>query len=223
MAKVVLITGGSSGIGKALVSELRSRGCKVASAARSHKDKVEESLLTIKADITRAEGIEKLVDKTLDAFGRIDVLINNSGIILEGPFEKHTDEEIEEIFNINVLAHLKLTSRVYPLMLKQKGGHIINIVSTNALMGRKNFTLYGASKFAMRGFSEALNAEARGKGIKVTAVYPGGVQTGLFDKMGKPDEYSVFLRPEDIAKPVADLILSDSKGCPSTLVINKMA
>jgi len=216
MVKRVLITGASSGLGKAIAEQLRDIGEELVLVSR-HIDTVSDEFpngILISADIT------KDFDEIADKAGDIDVLINNAGVLYAGPFESMTDEQINNIFETNIIGHMKLTKRVYEKMKKKRGGHIINVISSLGLSGMEERVLYCATKFAMRGFSEALEREARPYNIVVTAVYPSGIKTNIFKKAGLP-ERDKYMDPKDVAKLIVDLIYAPKGTRPTMLVIRR--
>ena len=170
----------------------------------------------IAGDVTK----EKIMDKLAqEAEKGIDILVNNAGIIYMEEFHEVTDEQIDEIFNIDAISPIKLTRRIYPIMIRQGYGHIVNIVTTAGYEGKKNHVIYGAAKFALSGFSRALTREALEKGIKITAVYPGGMNTNLFDKY-KVDK-SKLMDPAEVARMIVELCKADPDVVPNEFVVRR--
>jgi short-subunit dehydrogenase len=203
--KVVVITGGSRGLGLALAEEFGRHGALLALAARS-KEELEEAkrrildggivatperLLTVDCDLRKAEEAQKLIDATLQHFGRLDVLINNAGVIHVGPIEKQSIEIYREAMNGNFFSMLHTTYAALPHMLKRRNGAIVNIASIGGKVPVPHLAPYSASKFAAAGFSETLGAELKSKGIRVTTVNPGLMRTGSYPNamvVGQRDE-----------------------------------
>jgi short-subunit dehydrogenase len=192
--KVVVITGGSRGLGLALAEEFGRHGASLVLAARS-KGALEEAkrrildsgigmtperLFTVDCDLTKAEEAQKLVDAALQRFGQLDVLINNAGVIHVGPIEKQSIEMYREAMNSNFFSMLHTTYAALPYMLKRRNGAIVNIASIGGKVPVPHLAPYSASKFAAAGFSETLNAELKSKGIRVTTVNPGLMRTGSY-------------------------------------------
>lgn len=181
MKKTVLITGASSGIGKGTAKLFQENGWQVAATMRSPEKETElkqlDNLEVIKMDVTKTDGIEKAVDDTIKAFGSIDVLVNNAGFGAFGPFEPASDELIEKQFQTNVMGVMRVTRAVLPQMRKQKEGTIINITSIGGLVTMPLNSVYHGTKFAVDGFTEALNYELGSLGIRTKIVAPGGVET----------------------------------------------
>jgi NADP-dependent 3-hydroxy acid dehydrogenase YdfG len=187
--QVVVVTGASSGIGEAAALAFGRAGAKVVLAAR-RRDRLEaaakaiEALgggaeaLPVAADLSRLEDIQALIAAAQARFGRVDVLFNNAGFGRLDWLERLDPvEDIEAQLAVNVLGVIQTTRQVLPLMIKQRGGHILNMASVAGLVGTPTYSVYAAGKFAVRGFSEALRREVAPWGIKVSVIYPGGVAT----------------------------------------------
>jgi len=176
--KVVLITGASSGLGKAIANHLHSLGYIVYGTSRK-KMKPEEGWNPLVMDVTIRESVNKAVASVLEAQGHIDVLINNAGFGLTGPAEFFTDEEIYRQLDTNFFGTVRVCQAVLPSMRQQKNGTIINISSIGGIAGLPFQSFYSASKFAVEGFSEALMQEVRPFGIRVVLVEPGDFRTSF--------------------------------------------
>ncbi len=208
---VVLVTGSSRGIGKAIALKFAREGAAVVLTSRHEKDikKVAAEIveeggynpLTIEADLKKDSDIRKLVKEILDQWGRIDVLVNNAGIGYLRPFLDLKVEEFQEMLDLNVRAVFALTQQVIPGMMERKTGTIINIASLAGKNGFKSGTGYGASKWALRGFANSLMLEVREHDIRVVTIFPGSVQT----EFGRGDSASSTasknkMQPGDIAE-----------------------
>jgi short-subunit dehydrogenase len=190
--KVVVVTGGSRGLGLALAEELGRRGARLVLVARDryeldrarrtllNKGVVadEQSVLLISADLRSQKDAEGMVQQATTHFGRIDVLINNVGIITVGPIENLTVEQFRDVMESNFFSALHCTLSVLPQMLERGDGAIANITSIGGKIAVPHLLPYTASKFATVGFSEGLGVELRSKGIRVTTVIPGMMRTG---------------------------------------------
>lgn len=183
MKKVWLITGCSTGFGRALSTYVLSLGEKVAVAARKLSDIEDiisaypETALPVELDVTKPEQIKSAVAQTLAKFERIDVLVNNAGIGYFGAVEESEDAAIRNMFEINFFGLLNMTNTVLPQMRKQKSGHIVNVSSIGGLVAFPGTGLYNATKFAVDGLSESLSKECAPLGIKVTIISPSGFRT----------------------------------------------
>src|SRR5437899_8752786 len=185
--KVVLITGGSRGLGLVLARHLYARGSNVAIIARDPDELMRAKtdlvprggkLLTIECDLLDAGQIESAVQKIIDRFGKIDVLINNAGIIEVGPLEHMTREDFERAMRLHFWAPFELISQIVPEMRIWGGGRIVNISSIGGKVAVPHLAPYSASKFALTGFSDAIRAELARDNIHVTTVAPGMMRTG---------------------------------------------
>lgn len=185
--KTVLITGCSSGIGKAAAKLFAEKNWNVIATTRSPEKETgligRSNLLLAKLDVQDAYSISSAIDCGLARFGRIDALINNAGFSLGGVFESIPREKIQEQFAVNVFGLMDVTRALLPHFRKNKSGLIINISSRAGLVGLPLNTLYCASKFALEGFSEALAYELAAQNIIVKLVEPsGGVSSTDFGK-----------------------------------------
>src|SRR5881296_2875758 len=185
--KVVLITGGSRGLGLVLARHICTRGGNVALIARDPEELARAKadlvprggkVLTIECDLLDAGQIESAVQKIIDRFGKIDVLINNAGIIEVGPLEHMTREDFERAMRLHFWAPFELISQIVPEMRIWGGGRIVNISSIGGKVAVPHMASYSASKFALTGFSDAIRAELARDNIHVTTVAPGLMRTG---------------------------------------------
>lgn len=186
---VVLITGGSRGLGLALANELGSRGARIALCARdenelrSARDRLVQRNIEcaiFPADITRQADIGPTVERVVGHFGRIDMLVNDAGKIAVGPIEAFTHADYDDAMNLMFWAAVNLTFTVLPHMRKQGGGHIVNITSIGGRVSVPHLLPYSCAKFAFVGFSTGLSVELRGDNIDVLTVVPGLMRTGSY-------------------------------------------
>jgi short-subunit dehydrogenase len=190
--KVVVITGASRGLGLALAEEFARRGARLVLAARDpyeldrarrmllgkNRLRDEEDLLVVPADLRNQQEAEGLIERATSRFGRVDVLVNNAGVITVGPIENQTVEQFHDVMESNFFSALHCTLAVLPQMLERRDGAIANITSLGGKIAVPHMLPYTASKFAAVGFSEGLGVELRSKGIRVTTVVPGLMRTG---------------------------------------------
>lgn len=190
--KVVLITGASRGLGLALAEELGRLGARIILTARNpwelerarsllvkrNATKDPADILIVPADLREQEEAEHMVAKATEYFDRIDVLINNAGIITVGPFENQTIQDFHDVMDSNFFSGLHCTLSVLPQMLQRGRGSIVNITSIGGKIAVPHLLAYTASKFAAVGFSEGLHAELRAKGVDVLTVCSGLMRTG---------------------------------------------
>ena len=181
--KVWLITGSSTGLGRALTEELLAQGYKVAATARKPEvlrdlvEKYPDAAFAVKLDVTKPDEVRLAAAKTIEKFGRIDVVVNNAGYGLIGAIEEAGDEQIRQQFETNVFGALDVMRAVLPQMREQKSGHILNLSSVGGFLAFSSTGFYSATKFAVEALSEALSKETESHGIKVTIVEPGAFRT----------------------------------------------
>lgn len=213
--KVAIVTGGNRGIGKAIAITLAKEGCNIFIAARDQKKMKEAekeiknsgvNVLTIKCDVRNSKDVKKVVEETMKKIGRIDILVNNAGVAYYKTLVETTEQEYDEIMDVNVKGIFLFTKNVLPIMIKQHNGVIVNISSGAGKSGFANLAAYCASKFAVNGFTEALAEEVGDYGIRVYAVCPGTVDTDMVRNI-PAFRYIPKLKPEDVAKKVVDLCL----------------
>ena len=188
--KNIVITGASSGIGKAAAIKFAKKGAKIALVARRQKklEQVEDELkslgaatLVCRCDISDKLQVKAMHKAVLERFGPADVLVNNAGFAIYGSVSELTIDEIESQMNTNYLGMVYCTKNFLPDMLKNGSGHIVNVASVAASFGLPGIASYCASKFAMLGFSEGLLHELKGTGVGITVVSPIMVRTDFFD------------------------------------------
>ncbi len=220
--KVVMVTGASSGIGEATARAFGRAGARLVLAARrldrlqtiaAEMESQGAEALAVAADLSRLAEIQQLVEAARDRFGRVDVLVNNAGFgRLDWLENLDPATDIEAQLAVNVLGVIRTTRLVLPLMIAQRSGHIINMASLAGLVATPTYSIYAASKFAVRGFSEALRREVTPWRIQVSVVYPGGVATefgaraGIRRKTRMTTPAWLRLTPEDVAKGVVGLV-----------------
>lgn len=195
--KVVIITGGSRGIGKATANLFAQEGATVVILARDKealnnatKELQNESrtILRIQTDVRDSKQISDAVEKVIEQFGRIDILINNAAIINFEDFLEQEEKDWNVEIDTNIKGILICTRIVAPIMVKQKEGIIINIASGAGKTGYPGFAVYCATKFAVLGFTQGFAQEVANKGVRVYAVCPGVTQTLMTNFSGMPPE-----------------------------------
>lgn len=182
ISKVWYITGASKGIGRSLIEQLLSKGYKVAATSRqisALSDITSDNFLPLEVDLTDERSIASSLDRTNNIFGRIDVIVNNAGYGIGGAIEELSEQEINDNFNINFFAVVKVIQQALPYFRGQHSGHIINISSIAGFAPGVGWSIYCAAKFAVTGLSEALANDLKPLGINVTAVLPGWFRTNF--------------------------------------------
>lgn len=231
-SKVWYVTGASQGLGLTLVSALLANGHRVAATSRdAHKLSLvigvvdNERFLPLVVDLNNPDCIDDSIEKTIKAFGRIDVLVNNAGYGLTATVEETTEQQVKDIFSINVTATIETVKHILPYMRAQRSGHIINIGSVAGFVGAPGWAIYSASKAAVAAFSEVLAKDVKEFGIKVTVVEPSGFRTGFLQQTSL-----VVTKPEiegyKIVRHVQQQYLSSDgqqKGNPDRAAVMLMA
>src|SRR5574341_152592 len=231
--KVVIVTGASSGIGEASARAFARAGAQMVLAARRAErlEVVAQAIraggadaLVVPADLGQLADIQNIVRQTLARFGRIDVLFNNAGFGRLGWLEKLDPvTDIEALMAVNVLGVVQTTRQVLPVMIEQRSGHIVNMASVAGLIGTPTYSIYAASKFAVRGFSEALRREVEPWGIRVSLICPGGVATE-FGSLARSHPNTRVVTPKSLTLTVevvarAAVRLARSPQPPGILVL----
>lgn len=195
--KIVLITGATAGIGKAVATLLHRKGLKVYGTGRTASGISPEGYKLLSLDQQHTESITATVNHIIKQEGRIDILINNAGIGMAGAVEELSDTESLNIFDINVIGLQRVCKAILPIMRAQKKGTIINISSIAAELGLPFRAHYCSSKSATDAFSEALSMEVRNHGINVVILQPGDMKTSINKNRYevKPDENSPYFGP----------------------------
>jgi len=218
--KVVVITGASSGLGEATARLLSAQGASVVLGARrvnrlrSLVDELTASggkALAIPTDVTHYEQVKKLVDVAVQTYGRIDVMINNAGLMPQAPLERLRIDEWDRMIDVNIKGVLYGIAAALPCMKQQKAGHFINVSSVAGHKVGPGFAVYAATKYAVRALSEGLRQEVKPYNIRTTVISPGAVATELPNSVTEPDVaknihkfYEAFAIPaESFARAVA--------------------
>lgn len=209
--KVVLITGGSRGLGLVLARDFAARGARVAVCARNRDElaNVERNfrrwgntVLALECDVTDRDQVQRMISTIERDLGPIDVLVNNAGTILVGPVENHRLEDFEHAMRTNFWAAVYTTFAVLPAMQGRQSGRIVNVASIGCKVSVPHLLAYSASKFALYGFSQGLRAELAKDGICVTTAVPGLMRTGsprhAITKGQHAKEYTWFMVSDSI-------------------------
>jgi 3-oxoacyl-[acyl-carrier protein] reductase len=210
---VAMITGGGSGIGLAIAASLLTEGMAVVIAGRDGKkleqakNKLEKEggkVLAVPTDVSVTDQVKKLVERTMDAYGRVDLLVNNAGIGKPGSIEQSTEAVWDETQAINLKGAFLCIKAVLPVMKRQGSGYVVNISSLAGKMGFGGMAAYSASKFGMVGLTESLLEEVIKDNIRATVICPGFVDTPMVRGVSVPARD--MIPPEDIGKLVVGLL-----------------
>ena len=177
MSKVAVVTGGTSGIGRATALALKDAGCTVYELSRRAQGV--EGLHHISADVTREESVRAAVEQIMAREGRIDILVNNAGFGISGAVEFTSTEEAKSLFDVNFFGMVNMNRQVVPIMRRAGHGRIVNLSSVAAPVPIPFQTYYSATKAAVNAYTMALANELRPFGITVCAVQPGDIHTGF--------------------------------------------
>ncbi|WP_291275584.1 SDR family oxidoreductase [Flavobacterium sp.] len=179
MSKVILITGGSSGIGKAVGEYLQEKGCIVYGTSRNPEQVSGSKFKLVALDVRNSTSIQQCIQKVITEAGRIDVLINNAGVGITGPLEEIPLTEIKNNFDTNLFGPIEMMQSVLPHMRAQRQGLIINVTSIAGYMGLPFRSIYSASKGALELITESLRMETKAFGVHITNVAPGDFATDI--------------------------------------------
>ena len=240
--KVIIVTGAGSGIGRASSMELAARGAQVV-MVDYNEESGQETLdlvkshggegIFVQADVSKSEDVQKYIQKTLDAYGKIDVLFNNAGIMPRFQrFQDITEEDFDRVVDVNLKGIFLGMKFALQVMDKQGYGHIINTASTTAIRAEHSTAAYTASKHGVAGLTKAAAIDYVRKGIRVNAICPGGVATSMTAAVPQqlqesgymPEEFPImrmgrYAEPEELAKVVVFLASDDSSYMTGSLIL----
>lgn len=226
--KVILITGASSGLGKAIAKRLSAEKVilvLLSRAAEKLQDVAHElsakgsTVSCFSCNVVDIQQIKNAIEYVTEAYGKIDILINCAAIWNEGQPEFYTEQKVRELFDVNSIGVISIVQEVLPIMKKMRSGHILNVISRTAVNPYINSSIYTSTKYAVRGFTESLQVELHDTPIKVTGFYPGaGMDGELFNT-------TVNSVNTDSAKPAAAKIaeaICDIINLPEDTTVNKI-
>ena len=200
--KVALVTGGTTGIGKAIAQELAKSGFNIAINYRTETEEMQElkkeieannvKCLFVKADISKFEETEKMAKEIIENFEKIDVLVNNAGVTKDGLIMRMKEDAFKQVIDINLVGTFNVTRNIVPYMVKQRSGRIINIASVVGIVGNAGQRNYSASKAGIIGFTKSLAKELSSRNILVNAVAPGFIETKMTDILNETVKESIL-------------------------------
>jgi NADP-dependent 3-hydroxy acid dehydrogenase YdfG len=223
-SKIAIVTGASSGIGAQFSKDLIKKGATVYGLARSIdklnklRDQLGEKFIPVQQDVTNSDELEKWVNDTFSNDNVPDILVNNAGL---GYFANVDDLKLEEwnnMLNVNLSGIFYLTRLIVPLMKENENVcHIVNISSIAGLMGNPQLSAYNATKYGLRGFSDALFKELRYDGIKVSCFFPGSIATSFFDSIDEVDQHPNMMAASDVSNTLIHVLET-----PDNFLINEL-
>ena len=226
--KVALVTGGTTGIGKAIAQELAKSGFNIAINYRTETEEMQElkkeieannvKCLFVKADISKFEETEKMAKEIIENFEKIDILVNNAGVTKDGLIMRMKEDAFKQVIDINLVGTFNVTRNIVPYMVKQRSGRIINIASVVGIVGNAGQSNYSASKAGIIGFTKSLAKELSSRNILVNAVAPGFIETKMTDILNETVKESILSQiplgrmgtPSEVANVVKFLSEEDS-------------
>jgi short-subunit dehydrogenase len=211
MQKTIVVTGGTKGIGRAILARFAQAGFRLITCARSaaelealqhdFKQRFPEVVLrTFAADLSQAAETQKFTAEVLQLGGTLDVLVNNTGAYAPGRLQDEPEGQLRQMIDVNLYSAYDVTRALLPTMLAQPAAHIFTICSTASIMAYPNGGAYSVSKYALLGFTKNLREELKQTGVRVTAVLPGATLTASWESVDLPAER--FIKSEDIAEAV---------------------
>lgn len=227
MNRLLVISGGSKGIGRALIERFAKGGFDCLTCARNGQDLLELKRHVerqhsvgfdfVAADVSKRQDVDKFVQQVLATGRNIDVLINNAGYFVPGKITEEEEGVFEKMIDSNLTSAYHLTRGLVPKMVAARKGHIFNMCSVASLFAYPNGGSYSISKFGLLGFSKVLREELKEHGIRVTAVMPGATRTASWDGVDLPDDR--FMSPEDVAEAVWGAYSLSSRSVVEELII----
>lgn len=226
--KSAIVTGASRGIGREIALLLAKEGARVAVNYSGSKDKADDvvKLITesggeafaIQADVSDADGVKNMVDKTMEMFGSIDILVNNAGITRDNLLMRMKEDEWDDVININLKGVFLCTKGVTRQMMRQRAGRIVNVASIVGVSGNPGQANYVAAKAGVIGFTKTAAKELASRNINVNAVAPGFITTDMTDALSEEVKNQMLSviplgklgRPEDVARTVLFLLSEDA-------------
>ena len=228
MDKVAMITGATRGIGKQIALTLANKGYNIVLNYRTENDELFQAkneiesknvnCLTVQGDVTNFEDCKQMIERAINEFGKVDVLVNNAGITKDMLLARMKEEDFKQVIDVNLVGTFNMTKNVISYMMKARNGRIINISSVVGIAGNAGQTNYSASKAGIIGFTKSLAKEVASRNILVNAVAPGFIETNMTDvlKQEVKDEIAKNIplkrmgTPKDVANVVKFLASEDS-------------
>lgn len=236
--KIIVITGAGSGLGAAVAEKVAKLGARVALVGRNEAA-LQRQLDTLNVsadhahifvcDIREQEQVEKTVNDIVGVFGTIDILVNNAGIWTTDELEKESPELRRQTLDTNVLGHITVAEATLPILKAKNTGHIVNVISVSGDVespsgNNAEWKTYGASKWAMAGYTKALRDSLTTTKIKVTGFYPGGFESNIFETAGETDKHNQpwMMKVDDVADTLIYTLTRPADVVIEKIVVTKM-
>jgi NADP-dependent 3-hydroxy acid dehydrogenase YdfG len=215
MNKTIVVTGGTKGIGRAIVDKFAKEGFTVITAARTNDDSFPENVHFFKADLSKKQEVVAFADFVKQTVDHVDILVNNTGFFLPGQINNEPEGTLEAMIETNLYSAYHLTRGLVGNMMERQEGHIFNICSTASITAYTNGGSYCISKFAMLGMSKVLREEMKPHHVRVTSILPGATLTDSWAGVEIPAER--FMAADDVAQ-----VIWTAYNLPSTTVLEEI-
>ncbi|MCI0569197.1 MAG: SDR family oxidoreductase [Myxococcaceae bacterium] len=221
--RVALVTGASRGIGRAVAVALAEAGADLVLTStrdggtdevRVEVERSGRQALGVAADVGRPGDVDRLVSAALSRFGRVDVLVNNAGVVVRRPLAEMRDADFTDVVATNLTGPFLLARRLVPGMVQRRWGRVVNVGSISGTLGTPGLSGYCASKWGLNGLTKSLAEELKGTGVTVTAVLPGSVDTDMLKGSG----YAPAMTPDEVARVVRFLCAEAPEAMTGSLV-----
>ncbi len=215
MNKTIVVTGGTKGIGRAIVNKFAKEGFTVITCARTNDEQFPENVLFFKADLSKKAEVLAFADFVKTSVSQVDILVNNTGFFLPGQIHNEEEGTLEAMIETNLYSAYHLTRALVNDMIARKSGYIFNICSVASIVAYTNGGSYCISKFAMLGMSKVLREELKPHGVRVTSILPGATFTNSWAGVELPTER--FIASDDIAE-----VIWTANALPATTVLEEI-
>lgn len=217
--KTALVTGASEGIGKAIAEKLASAGVRVIAVSRSiEKNPLDSPIISKNCDVSDKKAVQELVEWAKDELGPVDIVINNAGVWQKvSQLDEVDDASIGEVIRTNLLGTIYVTKAFLPMLRKLDESAIVNVISKSGVVAQAGQSVYTASKYGVRGFTDVLREDLKEENIHIMAVYQSGTNTQMFAKTGDDFPTDKFTNPTDLADKIVEAL-----GSPEKLWLNEL-
>ncbi len=217
--KTALVTGASEGIGKAIANKLVDAGVKVIAISRDiEQNPLQKPIISKNCDISSQKSVQQLADWIKTEIKQLDIVINNAGIWQKvAQLDEIDDETIENVIRTNLMGTIYVTKALLPLLKSADEAALVNIISRSGVVANPGQSVYSASKYGVKGFTDVLREDLKESNVHIMGVYQSGTNTKMFEKTGEDFPIQKFTEPEDLAEKIVNAI-----GAPDKLWINEL-